>query len=246
MTVAVVTGGSRGIGAATCLALARQGYDVCVNFRVDAAAAAEVVARCESLGRRAIATRGDVALEMDVLGVFAAADALGPVGVLVNNAGIVDVATSVADMSAARIDRMMAVNVVGAFVAAREAVQRMSLRRGGAGGAIVNVSSTGARMGSAHSYVDYAASKAAIETLTIGLAKEVASDGIRVNAIRPGIFDTDIHASGGQPDRAKQMAASIPMRRVGQPAEAAAAIAWLCSEEASYVTGAILDVGGGR
>ncbi len=246
MSVAVVTGGSRGIGAATCVALAAAGYDVCVNYRADADAAAEVVRRCEARGRQATLVRADVAVEADVLAIFAAADALGSVAVLVNNAGIVDVASPVADLSVARVERMMAVNVVGAFTAAREAVQRMSTSRGGAGGAIVNVSSTGARIGSPNTYVDYAASKAAIETLTIGLAKEVAADGIRVNAIRPGIFDTEIHASGGQPDRAQQMAASIPLGRVGQPSEAANAIVWLCSEEASYVTGAILDVSGGR
>ncbi|MDP1793671.1 MAG: SDR family oxidoreductase [Acidimicrobiales bacterium] len=246
MTVAIVTGGGRGIGAATCVALAGAGFDVCVNFHTDASAAARVVAQCETHGHRAIAAQGDVAAEDDVLALFDAADALGPLGVLVNNAGIVDIASPVADMSADRIQRMMAVNVLGPFVAAREAVRRMAVSRGGHGGVIVNVSSTGARIGSPNTYVDYAASKAAIETMTVGLAKEVAADGIRVNAIRPGIFDTDIHASGGQPDRAQQMAATIPMGRVGRPEEAASAIAWLCSEEASYVTGAILDVGGGR
>lgn len=246
MSVAVVTGASRGIGAATCEALARAGYDVCVNFLRDADAAATVVATCRSLGVRAEAAQGDVGTEAGVLAAFAVADALGDVGVLVNNAGIVDVSAAVADMSVERIERMMAVNVVGPFLAAREAVRRMATGRGGRGGSIVNVSSTGARLGSPNNYVDYAASKGAVETMTIGLAKEVAGEGIRVNAIRPGIFDTDIHASGGQPDRASQLASSIPMGRVGRPAEAANAIAWLCSQEASYVTGAILDIGGGR
>lgn len=246
MSVALVTGGSRGIGAATSVALAQAGFDVCVNFRTNADAAASVVAECEALGVKAVAVRGDVAVEADVLAMFGAADGLGSLGVLVNNAGIVDVASTVAEMPVGRIQQMMAVNVVGAFVCAREAVRRLAVSRGGAGGAIVNVSSTGARIGSPNTYVDYAASKAAVETMTLGLAKEVASDGIRVNAVRPGIFDTEIHASGGQPDRARQMASSIPMGRVGQPIEAARAITWLCSEEASYVTGAILDVAGGR
>lgn len=246
MSVAIVTGGSRGIGAATCVALARAGYDLCVNYVRDADAAASVVARCIDAGVRAAVAPGDVGTEAGVLAVFAVADRMGPLGVLVNNAGIVDVASPVAEMSVDRVERMMQVNVVGPFLAAREAVRRMSVSRGGDGGAIVNVSSTGARLGSPNTYVDYAASKAAVETMTVGLAKEVAGDGIRVNAIRPGIFDTAIHASGGQPDRAAQMASQIPMGRVGQPDEAAAAIAWLCSKEASYVTGAILEVGGGR
>ena len=246
MSVAVVTGGSRGIGAATCMALAHAGFDVCVNYVNDAAAAAAVVDRCASSGVMALAAQGDIGTEAGVLALFAVADKMGEVEVLVNNAGIVDVAAPVADMSADRIGRMMQVNVVGPFLAAREAVRRMATGRGGRGGSIVNVSSTGARLGSPNTYVDYAASKAAVETMTIGLAKEVAGEGIRVNAIRPGIFDTDIHASGGQPDRANQMAPQIPMGRVGQPHEAANAIVWLCSQEASYVTGAILDIGGGR
>lgn len=246
MSVALVTGGSRGIGAATCAALAGAGYDVVVNFVRDAEAAASVVATCCGLGVKAESARGDVGNEADVVSMFAVADGLGPLGVLVNNAGIVDVSSAVAEMTAARIEHMMQVNVIGPFLAAREAVRRMATSRGGAGGSIVNVSSTGARLGSPNNYVDYAASKGAVETLTIGLAKEVAAEGIRVNAIRPGIFDTEIHASGGQPDRAQQLAAQIPMGRVGQPNEAAAAITWLCSKEASYVTGAILDVGGGR
>lgn len=246
MSVALVTGGSRGIGAATCEALAQAGFDVCVNYVRDEAAAAAVVKRCEALGVRAVAAQGDVGTEAGVLAAFAAADALGSLEVLVNNAGVVDVSSAVADMSVARIERMMQINVVGPFVAAREAVRRMATSRGGNGGSIVTVTSTASRLGSPNNYVDYAASKAAVETMTIGLAKEVAAEGIRVNAVRPGIFDTEIHASGGQPDRAAQMAAQIPMGRVGQPAEAAAAIAWLSSKEASYVTGAILDVSGGR
>lgn len=246
MSVALVTGGSRGIGAATCIALARAGFVVCVNYRSDESAAHRVVGECEALGVRALAVQGDVSVDADVQRVFAAADELGPLGVLVNNAGIVDVSAPVAEMPTARIQRMMAVNAVAPLVCAREAVRRMACSRGGNGGSIVSVSSTAARMGSANNYVDYAASKAAVETMTIGLAKEVAADGIRVNAIRPGIFDTDIHVSGGQPGRAHEMASQIPMGRAGQPAEAANAIVWLCSEEASYVTGAIVDVGGGR
>lgn len=246
VSVAIVTGGSRGIGAETCVALAKAGYHVIVNYVRDADASEAVVRRCEALGGAATSAPGDIGTEAGVLAVFAVADGVGGLRVLVNNAGIVDIASKVADMELGRIERMMQVNVVGPFLAAREAVRRMSTARGGTGGAIVNVSSTGARLGSPNTYVDYAASKAAVETMTIGLAKEVALEGIRVNAIRPGIFDTDIHASGGQPDRARQMASQIPMGRVGLPAEAAAAVAWLVSEEASYVTGAILDIGGGR
>jgi len=246
MSVAVVTGGGRGIGAATCVLLAGAGWDVCVGYQRDAEAAARVVAACEAAGVRAVAAAGDVAADAGVEALFAAADALGPVGALVNNAGIVDVAARVDEMSTERIERMMAVNVVGPFLCVRAASKRMSLSRGGAGGAIVNVSSAATRIGSPNMYVDYAASKGAIDTMTLGLAKELAADGVRVNAVRPGIVDTEIHASGGQPDRAEKAAAQIPMGRPGDATEIARAIVWLCSSEASYVTGAILDVTGGR
>lgn len=246
MSVAIVTGGSRGIGAATAVALAAAGWDICIGYRADAEAAAAVVAACEASGVRAVAAAGDLGTEDGVLALFAAADAFGVLGALVNNAGIVDVPARVDQMSTARIERMMAVNVVGPFLCAREASKRMAMSRGGSGGAIVNVSSTGARIGSPNNYVDYAASKGAIDTMTLGLAKELANDGVRVNAVRPGIVDTDIHASGGQPNRAAEIGPQIPMGRAGQPGEIAAAIAWLCSNEASYVTGAILDVSGGR
>jgi NAD(P)-dependent dehydrogenase (short-subunit alcohol dehydrogenase family) len=245
--VALVTGGSRGIGAATARLLAARGFDVCVSYRLDAAAAAGVVADCEAAGRRALAVRADVSSESDVLGMFARVESeLGAPGVLVNNAGIVAPARRVADMPLERIERTTSVNVLGSFLCAREAVRRMSTRHGGRGGAIVNVSSAAARLGSPGEYVDYAASKAAIDTMTLGLAREVGREGIRVNAVRPGIIDTDIHATGGRPHRARELAGQIPIGRAGTPAEVAAAIVWLCSEEASYVTGALLDVTGGR
>ncbi len=246
MSLAVVTGGSRGIGAATCELLAAAAWDVCLGFRQDEAAAARVVDACLTHGQRAVAVRGDLSTEAGVLALFEAADALGPVGALVNNAGIVDVPARVDEMSVARIERMMTVNVVGPFLCAREAARRMSTSLGGAGGVIVNVSSAAARVGSPNMYVDYAASKGAIDTMTIGLAKELAASGVRVNAVRPGVIDTDIHASGGLPNKARDAASQIPMGRAGEAKEIAHAIAWLCSEDASYVTGAVLDVSGGR
>jgi NAD(P)-dependent dehydrogenase (short-subunit alcohol dehydrogenase family) len=244
--IAVVTGGSRGIGAATALRLATMGWDVCLTFREREAQAAEVVRRCSELGGRALAVRADVSAEAEVVDLFATVDAeLGALTALVNNAGIVDRQSRVDEMDAARVTRMLAVNVVGAFVCAREAVRRMSTRHGGPGGAIVNVSSMASRLGSPGEYVDYAASKAAIDALTLGLSKEVAAEGIRVNAVRPGTVDTEIHASGGEPDRIERVKHAIPMGRAGRADEIANAVAWLCSDEASYVTGALLDVTGG-
>ncbi|HEY2703593.1 MAG TPA: SDR family oxidoreductase [Candidatus Dormibacteraeota bacterium] len=244
---AVVTGGGRGIGAATARLLAAQGWDVCVSYRADAGAAQRVVDECRAAGRRAIAVGADVSSEHDVAALFERVDAeLGRPGALVNNAGIVGARSRVEDMTFERIERMMSVNVLGSFLCAREAVRRMSTNNGGAGGVIVNLSSAASRLGSPGEYVDYAASKGAIDTMTIGLAREVAAEGIRVNAVRPGIVDTDIHASGGQPDRVARLGPQIPIGRAGDPAEVAAAIAWLCSDASSYVTGALLDVSGGR
>jgi len=244
--VAVVTGGSRGIGAATAAELAENGWDVCLSYRADAAAAAEVLARCEAAGARAVAVRADVSSAADVTALFTAADRLGPVTVLVNNAGIVDRKARVDEMSPERLERMFAVNVVGAFLCAGAALRRMSTRHGGQGGAIVNVSSAAARLGSPGEYVDYAASKGAVDTMTVGLAREVAAEGVRVNAVRPGIIDTEIHASGGQPDRVARVGPAIPLGRAGTAAEVAAAILWFCLPDASYATGALLDLSGGR
>lgn len=242
----VVTGGSRGIGAATCRLAAARGWDVLVNYARDEAAAKAVAADVAALGRRAAIVQGDVADPAGVAAIFAAADALGPVRGLVNNAGIVGRTARVEDMAHERLTRLFAVNVVGSFLCAREAVRRMSTRHGGPGGAIVNLASAASKLGSPGLFVDYAASKGAIDTFTIGLALEVAAEGIRVNAVRPGVIDTEIHASGGEPDRARQIAASTPLGRAGRADEVAAAILWLLSEEASYTTGEILTVSGGR
>ena len=245
--VMIVTGGSRGIGAATAVLAAQRGYAVCVNYVRNRAAAMDVVLAIESAGGRAVAVPGDVSLEDDVVKLFAEADrTLGPVTALVNNAGILAMQQRVVDMDAARLNRILATNVTGTFICAREAIKRMSTQRGGAGGAIVNLSSVAARLGAPGEYVDYAASKGAIDTLTIGLAREVAAEGIRVNAVRPGIIYTDIHASGGVPDRVERLKDAVPMRRGGHAAEVAAAVLWLLSDDSSYVTGAIIDVAGGR
>jgi NAD(P)-dependent dehydrogenase (short-subunit alcohol dehydrogenase family) len=244
--VAVVTGGSRGIGAATALRLAELGWDVCLSYRSAADEAAQVVRAVTAAGRAAAAVRADVAVPADITALFAAADELGTVTVLVNNAGIVAATARVDEMSAERLAEMMSVNVVGSMLCAGAAVRRMSSRHGGSGGSIVNVSSAAARLGSPGQYVDYAASKGAIDTMTRGLAQEVAGEGIRVNAVRPGLIETGIHASGGQPDRAARLGVTVPIGRPGAPEEVAAAIAWLCLPEASYVAGALVDVSGGR
>ena len=244
--VAIVTGGSRGIGRATAVAAAARGFRVCVGYVSNEAAAHEVVSAIEAKNGNAIAVKCDVGNERDILALFNAADKFGTLGALVNNAGIVGPTARVEDMSAERIARMMAVNVTGSMLCAREAVKRMSTRHGGKGGVIVNLSSVAAKLGSPNTYVDYAASKGAVDSFTIGLGHEVAGEGIRVVAIRPGLIDTEIHASGGEPDRAHRLSHMVPMKRVGTAEEIANAVVWLISDEASYVTSAILDVSGGR
>lgn len=244
--VLVVTGASRGIGAATAMLAAQAGFSVAVNYREQSAAAASVVTAIESAGGRAQAVRADISREAEVVRLFEEAAALGQVRGLVNNAGILETQMRVADMDGARLERILRANVIGAFLCAREAVRRMSTARGGAGGAIVNVSSVAARLGAAGEYVDYAASKAAIDVLTVGLAQEVALEGIRVNGVRPGFIYTDIHASGGEPGRVDRVKAFVPMKRGGTADEVARAILWLLSDEASFTTGATLDVAGGR
>ena len=240
----LITGGGRGIGAATARLAAARGYAVCVNYLKDRDAAEALV---KEIGHGAIAVPGDVSVEADVLRLFETADAkLGRLTVLVNNAGIVATKSRVDMIGAARLQRMMAVNVVGAFLCAREAIKRMSKKHGGPGGAIVNVSSGAARLGSPGEWVDYAASKGAIDTMTLGLSKELADDGIRVNCVRPGFVNTGIHAGAGEPNRIDRLRDSIPMKRGGEPEEVARAIVWLASDEASYSTGALLDVTGGR
>ena len=245
--VAIVTGAGRGIGAATAILAASRGYAVCVNYRRSADDARDVVKAIVDAGGRAVAVAADVAVEEDVVRLFeTAARELGPVTALVNNAGILERQMRVEDMDAARLRRVLDVNVVGSFLCAREAVKRMSTSHGGMGGAIVNVSSGAARWGSPDEYVDYAASKGAIDTMTIGLSKEVAAEGIRVNAVRPGLVITGIHAAGGEPGRVERMKSSVPLGRGGMPEEVATAILWLLSDEASFTTGAIIDVSGGR
>ncbi len=246
MAVAIITGGSRGIGAASAPLLAAAGLDICLSYRADEGAAVAVVADCARHGVKAVAVRADVSREPDVLALFIAADGLGPLQVLVNNAGITGPKARVDQLTAERIEEMLAVNVLGSFLCAREAVRRMSTANGGTGGVIVNVSSAAARLGSPGEYVDYAATKGAIDTMTVGLSKEVAREGIRVNAVRPGLIKTQIHASAGQPDRVDERRDSVPLGRGGEALEVAQAIAWLSSDEASYVTGALLDVSGGR
>ena len=244
--ILIITGASRGIGAATARLAGTRGYNVCVNYRQNGGAAEAVVADVQAAGGRAVAVQGDVSGEADVVRLFERADRLGRLAGLVNNAGILDRQAPVAAMDAARITRILATNVVGAFMCAREAVKRMSTKRGGTGGAIVNVSSMAGRLGGAFEYVDYAASKGALDTMTIGLAREVADEGIRVNAVRPGLIYTEMHASGGEPNRVDRISPQVPMKRGGEPAEVAAAILWLLSDEASFTTGAFIDVSGGR
>ena len=245
--VLLVTGGSRGIGAATCLLAARQGWAVAVNYTANSLAADEVVRQVRAAGGRAMAVQADVADEAQVLRMFEQVDAkFGRLTGLVNNAGVVDVTARVEDMSVARWKRMFDTNVIGSLICAREAVRRMSTKHGGSGGSIVNLSSAAARLGAPGQYVDYAASKGAIDAFTIGLAKEVAAEGIRVNAVRPGLIETEIHASGGLPNRVKDLQHQVPMRRGGSAEEVAEAIVWLLSEGASYTTMSLLDVSGGR
>ena len=245
--VVLITGGSRGIGAATALLAAAQGYAVAVNYTTNSLAVDEVVRRIRASGGQAMAVQADVAKESEVVAMVEKVDAkFGRLTALVNNAGVVDDMCRVDKITTARLQRMFEVNVFGSFICAREAVRRMSTAHGGAGGSIVNVSSAAARIGSPGQYVDYAAAKGAIDTFTLGLAKEVAAEGIRVNAVRPGIIDTDIHASGGQPDKARLQGPTAPMQRAGTAAEVAEAIVWLMSDKASYSTGVLLDVAGGR
>jgi NAD(P)-dependent dehydrogenase (short-subunit alcohol dehydrogenase family) len=249
--VVLITGGSRGIGAATAWLAAQQGWAVAVNYTQDAQAAQAVVARIQAVGGNAMAVQADVGDEAQVLAMFAHIDQALPAwggrwAGLVNSAGVVDHAQRVEAMSVPRLERMMRTNVIGSMVCAREAIGRLSIRHGGQGGAIVNLSSVAARLGGAGQYVDYAASKGAIDSFTIGLARELAGDGIRVNAVRPGIIDTEIHASGGQPQRAHELAPQIPMQRPGTAEEVAQAIVWLLGEQSSYSTGGIIDTTGGR
>jgi len=245
--VVVITGGGRGIGAATSLVAARHGYAVCVNYARDKASAEAIAAQIVKAGGKALAIQADVAVEADVIRLFEETTReLGPVTALVNNAGILEQQMRLDEMSAGRFERVFATNVIGSFLCAREAVRRMSTKHGGKGGVIVNVGSAASRLGAPNEYTDYAASKGAIDTLTIGLAKEVADEGIRVNAVRPGVIRTAIHASGGEPGRVDRVAKAVPMKRGGEPEEVAEAIAWLLSEKSSYTTGSFIDVSGGR
>ena len=245
--VMLVTGASRGIGAATARLAAGRGYDVAVNYNASRAAAEGIVKAIVEAGGRAVAIRGDVAVEADVKKLFGTVDSeLGPLDVLINNAGVLERAMRLDQMTPERWQRVLATNVVGSFLCAREAVLRMSTRHGGSGGTIVNVASAASRLGSPNEFIDYAASKGAVDAMTIGLAKEVAREGIRVNAVRPGLIETDIHASSGQPDRVERLKEAVPIGRGGRPEEVAEAILWLASEQSSYVTGTFIDVTAGR
>ena len=245
--VLIITGASRGIGAATARIAGRSGYVVCVNYLKNKAAAKQIVEEIKADGGRALAVGADISREEEVVKLFCTVDdKLGKISALANNAGILEKQMRIEDMNAARLNRVFLTNITGSFLCAREAVKRMSTKNGGKGGAIVNVSSAAARLGSAGEYVDYAASKGAVDTFTRGLAQEVAGEGIRVNAVRPGVIDTDIHASGGEPGRVERVKASIPMKRGGSAEEVAKAIMWLLSSESSYTTGSLLEVSGGR
>lgn len=245
--IILITGGSRGIGAATARLAAARGYCVCINYHSNHAAAQSVVDDIMQSGGQAIAVAADIAQESEVVALFETIDQQwGPVTALVNNAGILEKQIRVEDIDAARLHRILSINVIGSFLCAREAVKRMSTKNGGQGGAIVNVSSAASRLGSAGEYVDYAASKGAIDTLTIGLSREVAEEGIRVNAVRPAFIYTDMHADGGEPERVDRIKASLPMKRGGHPDEVANAILWLLSDEASYATGTFIELAGGR
>lgn len=247
MGVALVTGGSRGIGRATAIVLAQSGYKVVVNYQRNKMAADEVVSTIRAEGGEALAIKADIADELQVLAMFAEIDsAFGPVTALVNNAGILFEQSTIENLTAERINRVMATNVTGYFLCSREAVKRMAYRHGGEGGSIVNVSSAAARLGSPGEYVDYAASKGAVDTLTTGLSLEVAAQGIRVNGVRPGFIYTEMHASGGEAQRVDRVKSSLPMKRGGQPEEVAQAIVWLLSNNASYVTGSFIDLAGGK
>ena len=247
MTIALVTGGSRGIGKATALLLAQEGYTVVVNYHQNSAAATDVVNEIRACGGNAVALRADVSDEAQVMEMFAAIDRLGePLSALVNNAGILFTQGTIESLCAERINRVLATNVTGYFLCCREAVKRMSHKHGGKGGAIVNVSSAASRLGAPGEYVDYAASKGAVDSLTTGLSLEVAAQGIRVSGVRPGLIYTDMHASGGEPGRVDRVKSMLPMQRGGQPEEVAQAIVWLLSDKASYVTGSFLELAGGR
>ncbi|MEM7129131.1 MAG: SDR family oxidoreductase [Chloroflexota bacterium] len=245
--VIIITGASRGIGAATALQAAQQGYAVCVNYVRNQDAANRLVAKINDMGGKAISVQADVAVEADILRLFETVDnELGPLTALVNNAGILETQMRVEEMTAKRLNRIFTTNITGSFLCTREAIKRMSTKHGGSGGAIVNVSSAASRLGSAGEYVDYAASKGAIDTMTTGLSVEVAAEGIRVNCVRPGFIYTDIHTDGGEPGRVDRVKEFVPMKRGGQPEEVAAAIMWLLSDDASYATGTFIDLAGGR
>ena len=245
--IALITGAGRGIGAATAIRLATEGFDICLNYRQDDEAVDKVLEKVVALGVRGLKVRADISDESQVLGLFDELDKhMGPLSVLVNNAGVLYQQMPLLDMTAARINKTLAINVTGTMLCSREAVRRMSVSSGGSGGAIINVSSAASRLGSPFEYVDYAASKGAIDTFTIGLAREVASLGIRVNAVRPGVIYTEMHSDGGEPDRVDRVKANVPMGRGGMPEEVAAAIAWLASDQSSYSTGSFIDVSGGR
>ena len=245
--VLIVTGGSRGIGAATARIAGRSGYAVCVNFLKNKAAAKQIVDKINADGGHAIAVGADISKEEEVLELFSTVDdSLGKISALVNNAGILERQMRIEDMDEKRLNRVFITNITGSILCAREAVKRMSIKNGGNGGTIVNLSSAAARLGSPGEYIDYAASKGAIDTFTRGLAQEVAEDGIRVNAVRPGVIETDIHASGGEPGRVERIKDTIPLKRGGKPEEVAKAIMWLLSSESSYTTGSLLEVSGGR